>query len=241
MRAPITEALIDFRVQAVEGLANEKLEEAARRVEREYPTRVAIKTVEAKLDVGGGVLKPAFTHAEAGVVVKSRDERTQAQFRPNGFTLNRLEPYTSWEEIFPDTKRLWRLYVEFAQPLVVVRLAARYINRLTLPLPVTDLRNYLIEPPRVPATLPQTVIAYLTRLVIHDARFQHSAIMTQSSEANPTDPEHATILLDIDAFKNVTFKTTEQDEIDRVLSDLHDFKNNIFFGSITQRASELFE
>ena len=55
------------------------------------------------------------------------------------------------------------------------------------------------------------------------------------------DPEHATVLLDIDAFKEVNLKPAQQDEIDLVLSDLHEFKNNIFFDSITQQASELFE
>lgn len=240
-RAPITEALIDFRVQPAEGLSSRQLEEAARQIEREYPARAALKTVHAKLDLGGGVLKPGIEHNEVGVLVKSVDEKTQAQFRLNGFTLNRLEPYTSWEEIYPETKRLWRLYVEVAEPVAVVRLAARYINRLKLPLPVADLRDYLIEPPRIPEALPQTVLAFLTRLVIHDSSLQHSAIVTQSSEPNPLDPDHATILLDIDAFKDVVLKPGEQDEIDRVLGDLHEFKNHIFFGSITQRASELFE
>jgi uncharacterized protein (TIGR04255 family) len=240
-RAPITEALIDFRVQPAEGLSTRKLEEAARRVEKEYPARSAVKTVHARLELGRGVVVPDFEHNEVGVLVKSPDEKTQAQFRLNGFTLNRLEPYTSWDEIYPETKRLWRLYVEVAQPVAVVRLAARYINRLKLPLPVADLRDYLIEPPRIPESLPQALLAFLTRLVIHDSSLQQSAIVTQSSEPNPVDPDHATVLLDIDAFKEVNLKQVQQDEIDRVLGDLHEFKNNIFFGSITQRASEFFE
>jgi len=233
--------LIDFRVQAAEGVSLRKLEEAARRVEREYPARAAVKTVHAKLELGRGVVTPDFEQSDLGVLVKSPDEKTQAQFRLNGFTLNRLDPYTSWEEIYPETKRLWRLYAEVAQPVAVLRLAARYINRLKLPLPVADLRDYLIEPARVPERLPQTVLAFLTRLVIHDSSLQQSVIVTQSSEPNPVDPEHATVLLDIDAFKEVNLKPMQQDEIDRVLGDLHEFKNNIFFGSITQRASELFE
>jgi uncharacterized protein (TIGR04255 family) len=240
-RAPITEALIDFRVQSAEGLSSRKLEEAARRVKGEYPVQAQIKTVHARLEIGAGILTPGVEHGDAGVLVKTADQKMQAQFRPNGFTFNRLEPYTSWEEIYPETKRLWRLYVEVAEPVAVVRLAARYINRLTLPLPVADLREYLMEPPRIPEGLPQTVLAYLTRLVIHDASRQQSAIVTQSSEPNPLDPEHATILLDIDAFKTVALRAAKQDQIDQVLGDLHAFKNNIFFGSITQRASELFE
>jgi uncharacterized protein (TIGR04255 family) len=65
--------------------------------------------------------------------------------------------------------------------------------------------------------------------------------VTQSFEPNPLDPEHVTILLDIDAFREVSLKPGEQGEIDGVLRQLHDFKKDIFFGSITQKASELFE
>ena len=104
-----------------------------------------------------------------------------------------------------------------------------------------DLREYLTEPPRVPESLPQTLKAYLTRVVVHDSMRDHSAIVTQSFEPNPTDPRQAIILLDIDAFKDVHVKPSESDEIHRVLAGLHDFKNEIFFKSITQKASELFE
>jgi len=187
-RAPITEAVIDFRVQLPEGFSSQKLEQAARRIEGEYPNRAALRTVHAKLEMGAGVLKPGIKQSEVGFLVKSVDEKTQAQFRLNGFTLNRLEPYTSWEEIYPETRRLWRLFVEVAEPVAVVRLAARYINRLKLPLPVADLREFLIEPPRIPERLPQAVLAYLTRLVIHDSSLQQSAIVTLSSEPNPLDP-----------------------------------------------------
>jgi uncharacterized protein (TIGR04255 family) len=240
-RAPISEALIDFRVQLPEGFRREQLEAAVRRVEVQYPVHQALRAFRARLDVDGALVKPGVEHSELGVLVKSADGQTQAQFRVNGFTLNRLGPYTSWEEIYPETKRLWRVYVDIAKPVAVVRLGTRYINRLRLPLPVADLRDYLVEPPKIPEGLPQTVHGFLSRLIIHDPARQHSAIVTQSWEQSPQDAEHATILLDIDAFKDVAVSTEKQDAIDAVLSDLRDFKNAIFFGSITQQASELFE
>jgi len=240
-RAPIREALIDFRVQLAEGVTVQGLEQMAVQLEGDYPTKGIIQTLQAQLDVAGPIIKPDLRHGKLGVLLKSPDEKTQVQFRLNGFTLNRLKPYTSWEEIYPETIRLWRLYVEFAKPTVVVRLAARYINQLELPLPVINLRNYFIAPPQVPESLPQTLRAYLTRVVIHEPSLEHSAIVTQSFEPNPTDKEHAAILLDIDAFKSVALKPVEHEEIDRVLNDLHRFKNDVFFGSITQRASKLFE
>lgn len=239
--APITEALIDVRVQLPEGFSISEFEPVVARLAQAYPGRGAIKTLRATVGFGETPPLPDVEQGEIGVLIRAGDERALAQFRNNGFTFNRLEPYTSWEEIFPETMRLWKEYVEVAKPIAVTRLAARYINRLKLPLPMKDLREYLTEPPRVPDGLPQTLKAYLTRLVVHDAMRDHSAIVTQSFEPNPTDAEQAIILLDIDAFKDVYVKPSESDEIQRVLEDLHEFKNEIFFRSITQKASELFE
>lgn len=242
--APITEALIDVRVQLEEGFSVKKFDELTRLVEGEYPTPSVILTVVAKLALGGPVVRQNIEHGERGIIVKSPDEKTLAQFRMDGFTLNRLDPYTSWEEIYPEAIRLWRLYAEVAKPVAIVRLATRYINKLKLPLLVADLRDYLIAPPRVPEGLPQVLQGYLTRLVIHEPSEGHSAIVTQSLEPDPMAPDRVTILLDIDAFKTfeeVFLRPTEHAEIDRVLTRLRKFKNDIFFGSITQRASELFE
>lgn len=241
--APITEALVDFRVQLEEGFSLKHFEEVVGRLSKEYPTRGAIKTVRATVGLGDPTVRPDVEHGEFGVLIRAADEKSLAQFRIDGFTFNRLEPYTSWDDIYPETIRLWREYVAAAKPIAVVRLAARYINRLKFALPIKDLREYLIEPPRVPEGLPETLKGYLTRLVIHDSLHEHSAIVTQSFEANPAEPDQAVLLLDIDAFKAFPkpLKASEHDQIDFVLARLHAFKNEIFFRSITQRASELFE
>lgn len=238
--APITEAVLDFRVLRSPTVSISRLEAATQTLASEYPIRLPMKMLEAKLSISKGT-QSRMEHNDIGVLVKSSDEKTQAQFRLDGFTLNRLEPYTSWDQIYPETRKLWRVYSEAAVPTSVVRMATRYINRLRIPLPISDLRDYLVEPPRVPQRLPQAVLGYLTRIVIRDPQLELSATVTQSSEPNPLDPDKATILLDIDAFRDVPLRSSEGDEIDRVFNNLHKFKNSIFFNSVTQRASELFE
>jgi len=51
----------------------------------------------------------------------------------------------------------------------------------------------------------------------------------------------ANILLDIDALHERSIQPSDESEIGQVLLSLRDFKNSIFFRSITQKASELFE
>ncbi len=46
---------------------------------------------------------------------KTPDRLNVAQFRRDGFTFNRLRPYTKWEEIRPEALRLWQLYTAKAK------------------------------------------------------------------------------------------------------------------------------
>ena len=66
--------------------------------------------------------------------LRSQDDLTVAQFRADGFTMNRLKPYTGWAMLLPQVLDLWDAYVTVAQPAHVARVALRYINRLDLSL-----------------------------------------------------------------------------------------------------------
>lgn len=177
---------------------------------------------------------------KAGVLLKTVDGKTIVQFRADGFTFNRLEPYTSWDEIYPETMRLWQEYVRATRPDTVVRLATRHINRLRLPQPIADLQEYLKAPPQVPPGVPQQLRGYLVRLVVYDADQDVSAIITQTPEADPLDAAHVQILLDIDAYKDELALAPDSPEIATVLSRLRDCKNAIFYGSITDRTKEMY-
>src|SRR5258708_35248458 len=77
-----------------------------------------------------------------------------AQFRIDGFTFSKLEPYTTWEEVFAEASRLWQLYVAKAQPPEVIRVAVGCINRLRVPGPA-DRSEDLAAPPLLASPSPQ--------------------------------------------------------------------------------------
>jgi uncharacterized protein (TIGR04255 family) len=80
-----------------------------------------------------------------GYFWKTSDEKTIVQFRVDGFTFNRLRPYTSWTELFPQALDLWHLYSRVSRPEVITRLAVRYINRIPLPAGVTDFSDLFVR------------------------------------------------------------------------------------------------
>jgi uncharacterized protein (TIGR04255 family) len=157
----------------------------------------------------------------------------------DGFTFNRLKPYTSWEGILPQALELWRIYIEEFAPHIVTRIAVRYINRLSLPAPVLNLSRYLTAPPTVPAGAPQSLRGFLQRVILEDAATGLTAHVTQASERSPK-PDTVIILLDIDVHRMAEYSVTD----DRLVSTLHalrEMKNRIFFASITEEYAETCE
>lgn len=172
-----------------------------------------------------------------GVFFRSDDEKLLAQFRADGFTLNRLKSYTNLEGFFSRAQRQWNAYIEKAQPEFVTRLALRYINHVPLPSVIDDLRTYMQVPPLIPEELPQTVNGFFWKVTIEDSEKDISAHITQSLE--PRD-DNVTFLIDIDAFKSVDVDPRDS-QVYETLSLLRRFKNEIFFSFLTEQAIGRFE
>jgi uncharacterized protein (TIGR04255 family) len=238
-RAPIAEALIDIRVQPRDGISGDSFNQAAEEVSSTYPVVQRIESLAATFGVQEGKpMAPDATYSQIGLFLKTSDERNIVQFRTNGFTFSRLPQYTSWDEMFPEARSLWREYCAAAKPRRVIRLAVRYINRLRLPLPL-DLATYLSAPPTVPEGLPPVLRAYLTRLVLNDADTGNSVIVTQALEPS-VDTDHLVLLLDVDAFRDVDLDPGDS-RLESILGMLRDLKNRVFFGSITEQTAEMYE
>lgn len=238
-RAPIAEAVIDLRVQPNEGVSVDSFSPIAERLNGRYPVCTPIESLAARFGVQEGrPTPPEAIVSQVGIFLKTRDEQNIVQFRTDGFSFSRLPQYTSWDQVFPEAMLLWREYENVAKPLRVIRLAVRYINRLRLTLPV-ELTDYLTAPPAVPPPLPETVRGYLTRLLLFDAESGNSVIVTQALERS-VDADHLVVLLDIDAYRDVDMDVKDP-RIESILGTLRDLKNNVFFGSITEKTARIFE
>lgn len=239
-RAPIAEAILDWRVEPAEGITVETFAEAESRLADELPRKRIGTRVEGVFEVREGELLPSdpVEAVQYGFLFGSADGKRAAQFRVDGFSAHQLRPYHCWDDLFSAALNWWSLYAELALPKRVVRLAARYINRFTLPSYTEDLEEWLVAPPPIPRDLPQVLSQFLTRVTIHEAETGNAAHVTQTMEHNP-DEESAVLILDIEAFRAVSVPG-DSDRIAETLASLRVFKNQIFFGSVTPRALELF-
>ncbi len=238
-RAPIVEALIDFRVLAREGAAAEMFSDLSPRLAASYPKSAPMRSIQTRFDLEQGKLSALNqVSSEIGWIFESHRRESVAQFRIDGFTYSKLQPYTRWEDVFAEAYRLWLIYVEISKPLDVSRLAVRYINRLRLPASA-ELRDYLEAPPALPPRIPQVIREFLTRIVVLDSERGFSAIITQALEVS-LDPSVSPILLDIDAFRESTIPPDDS-SLPLVFEHLRQLKNQIFFASITEKTVEMYE
>jgi uncharacterized protein (TIGR04255 family) len=244
-KAPIVEALIDFRVKPKDGLQPSDLQPIQEKLKDRYPTQKSIRQVKAEfsMNVGDGAApeNPIRSTSEPsiGIRLDSTDRLRVLQAQTHGFTFSCLKPYDTWEALLEETKALWDLYVEVAAPVSLTRVATRFINRLELPLPIPEFEEYLTRPPVVPNGIPESVSEFLSRIVAHDTATGASIVVIQALETVVPGSNILPVLLDIDVFKQANFDVNSYDYWE-LLSEFRNLKNTAFFGSITERTKELF-
>ena len=131
------------------------------------------------------------------------------------------------------------MYRTAVQPQRITRLAVRYINRLELPLPIAELKDYLRTSPEVSSALPQNLAGYFMHLTIPLPDIKSTVMLTETPAASP-DPKVVSIILDIDLFRSLEIPSTEEELWD-LFEVLRVRKNDVFEACITDRTRESFQ
>lgn len=234
-RAPITEAIIDLRVALPEGFSIDRLADIHIHVRDRFPTKEPIHTGSLMFQAGP-TIKVDANQQHSGFLFRSKDNLRVFQVTLNGFTFNRLAPYTSWEDVRDEAKYLWEIYRDICKPDAVTRAAIRYINRLELPGPALDLGDYLLTGPMVTPDLPQKQVTnFFMQLQIPQ---EDCMLVIHEAYAPSPNPEIVAVILDFDLFREYSWKSDDE-EIWRFLEKLRHLKNKAFEASITDKTREL--
>jgi uncharacterized protein (TIGR04255 family) len=237
-KAPIVEALFDIRALLPESVTLDTLATFQERLAGKYPSKQVRSTWTAQLQVKAEGPVAKGSGGPIGYMFKSADGKQIVQARKDGYSFSRLSPYTHWAAFSEEALTLWGKFVALAKPDKVQRVALRYINRMELPLPV-ELKDYVLTAPEIAPQLPQQLLSFFLRLVVPDETSQALAIITETTEDHETSPNQLPLILDIDVYREGTF-ATEVSKLRPVFEQLRDLKNRVFFGSLTERAKELF-
>ncbi len=233
--APIKEALIDIRIKPLPSAPEQSFQNIKQAILDDYPNSRDIQQAQITLALSDSSAQSKQEYL--GVAYISKDGKQIFQARINGFTFSRLKPYTSWESIRVEAQRLWGLYRDSFKPEQITRLAVRYINRLELQSPL-NFSDYLTAPPNKPKNTPEELISFLTRNVVPISKYQAITILTQAME-QVTKENKVPIIIDIDVFVEKEFDVTEN--FWEILDGFREIKNQFFFGSITDKAMEMYK
>ena len=162
------------------------------------------------------------------------------QVRVQGFSFNRLAPYTSLDDYLPAIERAWRLFLDIASPAEIRRVRLRYINRILLPL--VDgrvvMKDYLKVGPRLPDEKALLLTGFLNQTVALDAENRNEVKIILANQA--PQEGHLPVILDLTVTRQ---ESAMPDNWDWILAQVHSLralKNRVFVESLTKKCLELF-
>ncbi|HXH84143.1 MAG TPA: TIGR04255 family protein [Candidatus Tectomicrobia bacterium] len=218
-RAPIAEALLD--------------------IPRPLPIREERVRWQGHILVGPAVVQQAVARGPDGVLFRSVDERRIVQVRQDGYTFNWLKPHETWEAFRDEARTHWERYREAFRPGAVTRLGLRYINRLELPLPSQDFREFVTTAPDIAPGLPQGLNTFFMRLEIPHGERHLLAIITETMQAPLDEGRRLPFIFDIDIVREGALEPGAP-VVWEAFEAMREYKNEIFFASMTSKAKDLF-
>ncbi len=239
--APITEALLDIRVELPKDIEITDLDafhDSVRDTYSEKQQRVAF-TAGIKVTPNGPSAVPP-TAEPNGFIFRSPEGKKLVQARLDGFTFNKLRPYSSWAEFSEEARSLWDKYCNVAKPKKITRIALRYINKIEIPLPFTSFQEYILTLPQLAPTISQTVEQFFMQLVIPYPERATIAVINETIE-RPTNDRKLPFIYDIDVYKQNLNLTCDTANLWDEFNELRNLKNDIFLDSITEKTKELFK
>jgi len=237
--APIAEALLDIQVSFPSPVEPGRLEAFHDAIRDHYPTREARVKWQGQIVVEREAVQQAVRRDSEGFMFKAADGRRLVQVRQDGFTFNWLKPYERWAALRDEAREHWQRYRDTFGPDRVTRLGLRYMNRIEIPLPFNDFREYVETAPDIAKGLPQGVSALFMRLEIPDGARRLLAIITETIQPVLEDPARLPFIFDIDVVREASYRP-EDPAIWEAFEGMREYKNEIFFRSVTPRAKELF-
>jgi uncharacterized protein (TIGR04255 family) len=237
--APIVEAILDIRVRFAVPVDILRLESFQDAIRDRYPVKLGRMSFETEVRVEGQAVQQGVRRSGPdGFLFKDSEQKRTVQARSDGFTFNWLKPYDTWEALRDEAREHWERYRATFNPEAAMRVALRYINRIELPLPFADFAEYVRTLPVVAPELPQGLRTFLMRLEIPEPQRGFIGILTETIEQPSGDGRYLPFILDIDVIREATFDPAGP-LIWETLEQLRDFKNELFFGSITTKTKEL--
>ncbi len=204
------------------------------------------RVVQVGLEAQGG--RPSnlrFGEGLAKVQLVTSNGKRMIGVGPDVLSIHILRPYqdpqelglSGWEEFRFRIEKALAAYWKVAQPVGVIRVGIRYINKVVIPQGTVHIEEYLkCALPEVDG-LPDHLTNFMSRV---NYSYQDDVRIVLSQGSIDTSPDQVSFLLDLDVIREKTEPVDEARAL-MIAGDLRDREGVAFEAVITDKARELFD
>lgn len=232
--APIIEAVLDIRVELPDGVGLDRLADlmAGR---ADYPSVSPQVQFEGGLVFEGESIHATTSGRQIGHLFQRVDQQRVIQAHLDRFVFSWLKPYDEWSKFIEEAEEMWLRYVQAVEPIRVTSAGVRFVNKIVIPQPRVEIKDYLRTSVDVSPYLPQAISSMLLQVSIPLGREDIVATIT-STIVPPDVPGSTSLILDIDTVRPLDLSRDDQEfesKFVAALEHLHQAKNLVFEACIT--------
>jgi len=239
-KPPVVEVVLDVRCEGSESFTETSASEMLKDRLVGYPNFFSTREVRHHVQFNPDQPTEASTGPPtwSGFQFKSADNLNTAQFAPGLFFFSRVAPYLGWPHFVEEVTGLWEQYRDIAQPVRILRMGLRFINRIDLREDPASLDQYLRTAPRSPEGLEVSLGGFFQGdlLIVPGTSYSINSMRTNVPPPAP-GMGRGSLILDTDVFATEGLDGGN-DKLLGHLEKMRWLKNKVFFGTVTSHALE---
>jgi uncharacterized protein (TIGR04255 family) len=233
---PIKEAIINvsfkdvIAIDRMKGFCDDSF------IKRNYPKRNDLNNVEINFT---GSEHTAKTKAEGFILNCENACNKSIQIKIGQLSFHNTNQYIGWDTFYDEFKTIWGIFCETVGQMDLINITVRYINQLQFELPLLNgFGEYLTLLPVIPEGISKSLNSFFIQINVPSEDNSMTGIITETFGTLPTNKVQVILDLIVSKGQNVVCNS---EDMWNSFKNIRDFKNHLFFCSLTDKAISLYE
>lgn len=165
------------------------------------------------------------------------------KIRQSHISYHNFDKYIGWETMFGELKDIWKEFCLATGGVALSQLSVRYINHINIPLPLQNgLGEYLKILPIIPDGINKSLNSFFIQLSIPNEQGDLIGTITETVlPPSRIESQTFTLLIDLTVNSHSNEYECNRAEMWDTFGRIRDYKNLLFFNSITTETKKLFD
>jgi|SRR5579871_2060866 len=206
-----------------------------------YPSINNLAQIEIRNEIKEGKSQISSFHKPDGYSFNCTNNcNTSIQLRIGQLSFHNTNSYLGWEKFFNEFKNVWENFCKTVAKMDLINIAVRYINQLSFDLPLQNgFEEFLKLTPAIPDGISKNVNNFFIQLNVPNSDNTLTGVITETFSLTP-DKKVVQVLLDISVVK-IQNLICNSEEMWSSFVSVRQFKNDLFFHSITDKTKSKYE